>query len=229
MCKDTAPTPGPEDHYPDHVNRRCLHCGDLTDDPTRCPGWLGHRTLVRFHAEAWEHDDWTGIVATNDSMGYVVTQRAHKDRLYPGRPSRLMAAVTTYHRIAEPADHEETLRQLLDGANDAAAMLNRSFAQERDRALRAEARVRELEEQVQQLLPTEPDGDYIDHESYHVVGRWGVDGNTTRPKAVRHARQALIEYPGCEARVDREVSRTWDDGSQFISASETIDLDGEPE
>lgn len=78
-------------------------------------------------------------------------------------------------------------------------------------------------------LPMEPDGDYADHEAFWVVGRWGVDGNTTRAQAVRRARKALIEYPGCEARVDRCVTRTWDDGSQFIGASETIDLDGEPE
>jgi hypothetical protein len=89
---------------------------------------------------------------------------------------------------------------------------------------KAEARVLELE----RLLPMEPDGDYTDHEAYYVVGRWGVDGNTTRAKAVRYARKALIEYPGCEARVDRQIIRTWADGSQFIGASETIDLDGEP-
>ncbi|WP_158696905.1 hypothetical protein [Streptomyces ipomoeae] len=38
----------------------CARCGGLSTDPTRCPGWLTHRTRVRFHAEGWENDTWTG-------------------------------------------------------------------------------------------------------------------------------------------------------------------------
>ncbi|MDX2699612.1 hypothetical protein Sipo8835_14535 [Streptomyces ipomoeae] len=50
----------PLDHRPEQVRQWCARCGGLSTDPTRCPGWLTHRTRVRFHAEGWENDTWTG-------------------------------------------------------------------------------------------------------------------------------------------------------------------------
>ncbi|MDX3122769.1 hypothetical protein [Streptomyces scabiei] len=139
----------PLDHHPDHRHQYCDHCGDLSTDPTRCPGWLGHRTLVRFHAEGWENGEWTNTVSTHDTLADTVVQYEHKRRRFPDMPMRLMAALTVYLPVAEPADPDEQMRQILDGsAADTAAFLGRALGQERDRALAAEARVRELEAQL---------------------------------------------------------------------------------
>jgi hypothetical protein len=142
----------PADHHPDEASRYCPHCGDLTADPTRCPGWLRHRARVRFHAEAWEHGAWTGIVGANDSLGYVVAQRDHKLRRFPGIPMRLVGVVTRDIPIADPADRHEEMRQLLDGDDSSfTAFMGRAWGYERDRAIAAETRVRELEVELAAL------------------------------------------------------------------------------
>ncbi|MEU2426867.1 hypothetical protein ABZ619_38645 [Streptomyces sp. NPDC007851] len=139
----------PLDHHPDQRRQYCLLCGDLSTDPTRCPGWLAHRTQVTYHAEAWENSAWTGIVSSHDLLTDTVVQYGHKRRRFPDAVMRLMAKITVYVPVAEPADPAEQMRQLLDGAADTTALLSRSWGQERDRALRAEARARELEEELE--------------------------------------------------------------------------------
>jgi hypothetical protein len=139
----------PLDHHPDQRRQYCLHCGDLSTDPTRCPGWTAHRTQVTYHAEGWENGEWTGLVSSYDLLTDTVAQTEHKRRRFPDMLTRLMAKITVYVPVADPADPDERMRQLLDGAADTTALLARSFGYERDRALRAEARARQLEEELE--------------------------------------------------------------------------------
>ncbi|MEE1838117.1 hypothetical protein [Streptomyces sp. SP17KL33] len=149
----------PLDHDPDHGHQYCLHCGDLSTDPTRCPGWLAHRTRVRFHAEGWQNEEWTGMVSPHDTLAGAVVQYEHKRRRFPDMPMRLMAQLTVYAPVAEPADANEQLQQLLGGAANTTALLGRALGQERDRALAAEARVRELEAQLAEARDTRQEAD----------------------------------------------------------------------
>ncbi|MFF1284339.1 hypothetical protein ACFVY4_26805 [Streptomyces sp. NPDC058299] len=139
----------PADHHPDHRRLHCPRCGDLSSDPARCPGWLADRTEVRFHAEGWEHGAWAGVVSSHESLTDMLVQYEHKRRRFPDMPMRLLARLTVYVPVTEPADREEQMRQLLNGSTDTAALLARSLGQERDRALRAEARARALEEAME--------------------------------------------------------------------------------
>lgn len=146
MTADVSPL----DHHPDQRRQHCLHCGDLSTNPTRCPGWLAHRTQVTYHAEAWEHDEWTGTgIGPKDLLTDTVVQYEHRRRRFPDLLMRLMAKVTVYVPVADPAAPDEQLRQLLDGTADTTALLARSFGYERDRALRAEARARALGEELE--------------------------------------------------------------------------------
>lgn len=149
--KGAAADVPPVDHHPDHRRQHCLYCGDLSTDPTRCPGWLANRTRARFHAEAWENDAWTGIVSAHDTLAGAVVQYHHKRRRFPEVSMRLMAEVTLYLRVEEPAEPGEEIQQLLDGSYDTTALLTRSFGQERDRALNAEARAARDAARVQEL------------------------------------------------------------------------------
>lgn len=145
MTADVSPL----DHHPDQRHQHCLYCGDLSANPTRCPGWLAHRTQVTYHAEAWENGEWSGLVSSHDLLTDMVVQAGHKRRRFPDLLTRLMAKITVYVPVAEPVDPDEQQRQLLDGACDTTVLLARSFGYERDRALRAEARARDLEKELE--------------------------------------------------------------------------------
>ncbi|MFI5814881.1 hypothetical protein ACIA7S_28480 [Streptomyces sp. NPDC051643] len=237
------PEVSPLDHHPDHVRAWCPLCRDLHDNPTRCPGWTAHRTRARFHAEAWEHGTWTGIVSGHDILADTVVQFDHKRRRFPDVPMRLMAALTVYLPVAYPTDPAEQTRQLLDSSMDTVALLTRGFAQERDRALRAEDRVRQLEEdnleaaeRAQTVIDslrnevvgrTDDDGCTEDRE-YGVVGGWGVEGANGEEDARRRVRDALAQYPGCGARARWRTVRNWDDGAEYYGPWYDLET-GEPE
>jgi hypothetical protein len=212
-------------HNPDEAFRACRLCGDLSSNPERCPGWLAHRTVVTFHAESYQPWGWENLVGSQDTLSAVAVELDRKRRRFPEFVTRLMAKVTFLVPVAESSTAEEELQQLVDGAVPVAPQLMRSWAIERGRALAAEARVRELEDR----LPCAPAGDWADSEHYEVVGWWGVDGANSREDAIRKARAALAENPGCRAEARVRPVRLWDGGdSEFYGPWQTIPLDEQP-
>jgi len=127
-----------------------------------------------------------------------------------------MTAITLYFPVADPAGPGEEIQQLLDGTTNTAALLSRALGQERDRALAAEARVRQLEELLGILGRLRPDGEPRECTDYQVVGDWGVDYAESADDARANVRRSLAKYPHCRARAEQRTHITWDDDTEFI-------------
>lgn len=89
----------PTAHRPsqDAISGSCEFCGDLTTDPTRCPGWMRHRDRQVYRVEGWEYDDsWVMLSSAQESISAAeVRMKALKGR-FPDRPMRIVAETTSY-------------------------------------------------------------------------------------------------------------------------------------
>lgn len=90
----------PTRHVPDETELRCRFCGDLSENPTRCPGWLKDRMRFRFHAEAWDEDAWTMVVSPKDTREEVEEQLAFKRQRWPELPMRIVSVVVHHAVVA---------------------------------------------------------------------------------------------------------------------------------
>lgn len=61
-----------------------------------------------------------------------------------------------------------------------------------------------------------PDGPFEESREYGVVGGWGVDGARDAADARRQVREALAQYPTCDARARWRIVRTWEDDAQYV-------------
>jgi hypothetical protein len=95
----------PTSHRPSHdrVSALCEFCGDLTTNPTRCPGWLGHRTRQFYRVEGWENSEWSMMSSARESVPEAQERLDALKRRFPELPMRIVAETTSYMVVrAEP-------------------------------------------------------------------------------------------------------------------------------
>lgn len=89
----------PTAHRPDQslfAGGTCEFCGDLSTDPTRCPGYLLHRTRQVYRVEGWENGGWNRLSSTQMKMPGAEEHLAALKRRFPDMPMRIVAETTAY-------------------------------------------------------------------------------------------------------------------------------------
>lgn len=107
----------PTTHRPDQnlIGGVCEFCGDLSTNPTRCPGWLLHRTRQVYRVEGWEDGAWTMMSSTRQTIPEANERMAALKRRFPELPMRIVAETSTYMVVAtapgttHPADEREQI------------------------------------------------------------------------------------------------------------------------